>query len=410
MNLQSEITYYSEMGIADKARLMASFLSELTIEARATYGPAQDTVHDGARLRFTNEMCDRVTKLIEQYLGDDKARPADDVVLRMLLSPRADKVAERMVHNCLPARAAELRALRHHRLHEQRSGAGEGWCRVAILVIALAPTWLGPRSITRIATRHRVLISLANDRIATASHHRPVSRLGVRRHPGAPAGSACHPGLRHRRPRARAVRVRDLPGIRRHAPARRARVVFLLFTLGLEFSWPRMVALRREVFGLGALQVAGTAGAVALIARMFGLDWAPSIVMGGAIAMSSTVLIVQQLAERAELNRTHGRLAFSVVLFQDIAVVPFLALAAALAPGSEEFSMGAAVSLVVAGRSRCSSCSPRDAGCCVRCSTKSPTAGCARCSRSRCCWWRSRRRGPRTWRACRWRSARSSRE
>jgi monovalent cation:H+ antiporter-2, CPA2 family len=126
-------------------------------------------------------------------------------------------------------------------------------------------------------------------------------------------------------------------------------VVFLLFTLGLEFSWPRMVALRREVFGLGALQVACTAGAVAIIARMFGLGWAPSIVVGGAIAMSSTVLIVQQLAERAELNRTHGRLAFSVVLFQDIAVVPFLALAAALAPGAGEFSMGAAVSLVVAG-------------------------------------------------------------
>jgi hypothetical protein len=99
MNLQSEIAYFSEMGLADKARLMASFLCELTSEARATYGPAQDSVHDGARLRFTNEMCARVTKLIEQYLGDDKARPADEVVLRMLLSPRADKLAERMVHN-----------------------------------------------------------------------------------------------------------------------------------------------------------------------------------------------------------------------------------------------------------------------------------------------------------------------
>ena len=99
MNLQSEITYFSEMGLTDKARLMASFLCELTGEARATYGPAQDSVHDGVRLRFTNEMCSRVTKLIEQYLGDDKARPADDVVLRMLLSPRADKVSERMVHN-----------------------------------------------------------------------------------------------------------------------------------------------------------------------------------------------------------------------------------------------------------------------------------------------------------------------
>ena len=98
MNLQSEIAYYSEIRIADKARLMASFLSELTGEARATYGAAQDAVHDGAHLRFVNEMCHRVCKLIEQYLGDDKSRPADDVVLRMLLSPRADKVAERMIH------------------------------------------------------------------------------------------------------------------------------------------------------------------------------------------------------------------------------------------------------------------------------------------------------------------------
>ena len=98
MNLQSEIDYYSEIRVADKARLLSSFLCELTAEARATYGAAADTVHDGTRLRFTNEMCNRLTKLIEQYLGDDKARPADDVVLRMLLSPRADKVAERMIH------------------------------------------------------------------------------------------------------------------------------------------------------------------------------------------------------------------------------------------------------------------------------------------------------------------------
>jgi hypothetical protein len=99
VNLQSEISYYSEIGTNDKARLMASFLSELTVEARGTYGPSLDSVHDGARLRFVNETCNRITKLIEQYLGDDKARPADDVVLRMLLSPRADKLAERMVHN-----------------------------------------------------------------------------------------------------------------------------------------------------------------------------------------------------------------------------------------------------------------------------------------------------------------------
>jgi hypothetical protein len=97
MNLQSEIDYYSEIRVADKARLLASFLYELTSEARATYGASQESVHDGAHLRFVNEMTNRISKLIEQYLGDDKTRPGDDVVLRMLLSPRADKVAERMV-------------------------------------------------------------------------------------------------------------------------------------------------------------------------------------------------------------------------------------------------------------------------------------------------------------------------
>ena len=99
MNLQSEISYYSEIGTQNKARLMASFLTELTTKARGTYGASQDAVHDAAHLRFVNEMCNRVCKLIEQYLGDDKTRPADDVVLRMLLSPRADKVAERMIQN-----------------------------------------------------------------------------------------------------------------------------------------------------------------------------------------------------------------------------------------------------------------------------------------------------------------------
>jgi hypothetical protein len=107
VNLQSEIGYYTEIRIADKARLMASFLAELTSEARATYGATQDAVHDGVRLRFVNEICNRISKLIEQYLGDDKTRPADEVVLRMLLSPRADKVAEKMIH------AAYRRALQN---------------------------------------------------------------------------------------------------------------------------------------------------------------------------------------------------------------------------------------------------------------------------------------------------------
>ncbi len=132
-------------------------------------------------------------------------------------------------------------------------------------------------------------------------------------------------------------------------------VVFLLFTLGLEFSWPRMIAMRREVFGLGAAQVLLTASAAAALAFAFGLPLLPAVAVGGALAMSSTVLIVQQLRELGELNRTHGRLAFSVVLFQDLAVVPFLALASALALRDADFSSqglllsvaGAAVALLL---------------------------------------------------------------
>jgi CPA2 family monovalent cation:H+ antiporter-2 len=125
-------------------------------------------------------------------------------------------------------------------------------------------------------------------------------------------------------------------------------VVFLLFTLGLEFAWPRMIAMRREVFGLGALQVFATAAAVAGIALLFGVPPLLAIVAGGAIAMSSTAIILHQLTDQAELNRTHGRLAFSILLFQDLAFVPLLALASYLARGGGEFP-GVGAGTAVAG-------------------------------------------------------------
>jgi CPA2 family monovalent cation:H+ antiporter-2 len=111
-------------------------------------------------------------------------------------------------------------------------------------------------------------------------------------------------------------------------------IVFLLFTLGLEFAFPRMLAMRGEVFGLGAAQVTLTVAIITLIARFFGVPWLIAVVVGGAIAMSSTAIILHELTDRAELNRTHGRLAFSMLLFQDLAFVPLLALASALARGS----------------------------------------------------------------------------
>ena len=108
-------------------------------------------------------------------------------------------------------------------------------------------------------------------------------------------------------------------------------IVFLLFTLGLEFSLPRLIATRGEVFGLGSLQVGLTTAAVAAIALAFDVPLAVAVVLGGAVAMSSTAIVLQQLTQQGELNRTHGRLAFGTLLFHDLAVVPFLALAGVLA-------------------------------------------------------------------------------
>jgi CPA2 family monovalent cation:H+ antiporter-2 len=108
-------------------------------------------------------------------------------------------------------------------------------------------------------------------------------------------------------------------------------VVFLLFTLGLEFSWPRMVAMRREVFGLGLLQVVLTTILFLIAGRMLGLSWLAAVVLGGALSMSSTAIVIRQLTEQAEINRTHGRLTLAILLFQDIAFVPLLALGTALA-------------------------------------------------------------------------------
>lgn len=116
-------------------------------------------------------------------------------------------------------------------------------------------------------------------------------------------------------------------------------VVFLLFTLGLEFSWPRMVAMRREVFGVGAAQMLLTSTVVAAIALLWGLPALSAITVGGAVAVSSTAIILQQLTEQDELNRSHGRMAFSVLLFQDLAFVPFLVLAGALSAGRLDFSL-----------------------------------------------------------------------
>jgi len=99
VNLQSEIDYFHDVKPGDQARLLAVFLHELAAEARTTYGASAEQVQDGARLRFVNEIVCRIASFIEQLLADDATRPADDVVLRMLLSPRSDLTAHGMVLN-----------------------------------------------------------------------------------------------------------------------------------------------------------------------------------------------------------------------------------------------------------------------------------------------------------------------
>ena len=111
-------------------------------------------------------------------------------------------------------------------------------------------------------------------------------------------------------------------------------VVFLVFTLGLEFSLPRLVAMRWEVLGVGGAQVVATTSLVAAGAVFFlDIPVAVAVLIGGAVAMSSTAIIISQLTEQSENNRTHGRIAVAICLFQDLSFPLFLALVSALAGG-----------------------------------------------------------------------------
>jgi CPA2 family monovalent cation:H+ antiporter-2 len=107
-------------------------------------------------------------------------------------------------------------------------------------------------------------------------------------------------------------------------------VVFLVFTLGLEFSLARMVAMKSEVLGIGGLQLLLCGLAFGAMAWAVGVAAGPAIVIGGALAMSSTAIVLRQLGDQLELTRTHARLAVGILLFQDLAFAPLLALATAL--------------------------------------------------------------------------------
>ncbi len=115
-------------------------------------------------------------------------------------------------------------------------------------------------------------------------------------------------------------------------------VVFLMFVIGLEFNLSKLRAMRTHVFGLGLSQVVltmlgATAGALllsALLPRLLDLSWQAALALSGALAMSSTAIVVKLMAERLELESEHGQRVMGVLLFQDLAVVPLLVLIPAL--------------------------------------------------------------------------------
>jgi monovalent cation:proton antiporter-2 (CPA2) family protein len=103
-------------------------------------------------------------------------------------------------------------------------------------------------------------------------------------------------------------------------------VVMMLFVIGLELRPAVLWQMRRPILGLGGLQVTGTAVAVGLLASWFGLSWKPSLAVGLILAMSSTAIVLQSLGERGLMKTPGGEASFAVLLFQDIAIIPIIAL------------------------------------------------------------------------------------
>jgi len=134
-------------------------------------------------------------------------------------------------------------------------------------------------------------------------------------------------------------------------------VVFLMFAIGLEFNLPKLRAMRRQVFGLGMLQVvvtmlaafAGTLVLARVLGGVWDIGWQTALALAGTLAMSSTAIVGKLLAERAELESEHGRQIMGILLFQDLAVVPLLVLIPALGSSPDELFKALGLALVKAG-------------------------------------------------------------
>lgn len=125
-------------------------------------------------------------------------------------------------------------------------------------------------------------------------------------------------------------------------------IVFLMFSIGLEFSLARLVAMKRIVFGLGSLQVLATLVGTVAVAEGFGLSWQSGVALGGVLAMSSTAVLTKLLSERLELDAPHGREVVGVLLFQDLAVVPLLVVIPAFSQTPERLAFMLAVAVIKA--------------------------------------------------------------
>ena len=125
-------------------------------------------------------------------------------------------------------------------------------------------------------------------------------------------------------------------------------IVFLMFSIGLEFSLPKLYAMKRIVFGLGLLQVLVTIVAVAVLVVICGLSWQAGVALGGALTMSSTAVLTKLLSERLELDAPHGREVIGVLLFQDLAVVPLLVVIPAFSQTPERMALMLGVALLKA--------------------------------------------------------------
>ena len=126
-------------------------------------------------------------------------------------------------------------------------------------------------------------------------------------------------------------------------------VVLLLFIIGLELQPSRLWALRKPVFGLGGLQFFGVGALLIGVAYLLGLDWPIAILVGLTLALSSTAFVLPTLAERRELHSRYGRETFAILLFQDLMVIPLLALLPLLGATQAEGKVSPVIGLVVLG-------------------------------------------------------------